>query len=108
MKKIWKNYSYAIILILLSLMASLVIKINLPSSDQYKTITVMDGESLWEISQKYKSEHGLTEKQFIKWVETYNGISGDRIVSGSDLVLPIIEGSLEVNNREEIHELASN
>jgi hypothetical protein len=108
MKKIWKNYSYAIILILLSLMASIIIKINLPSTDQYKTITVMDGESLWEISQKYKSEHGLTETQFIKWVETYNGISGDHIVSGADLVLPIVDGSLESNDGEEVHELASN
>jgi len=53
------------------------------------TITIKDGESLWEISQKYEEQHGLSKEEFFKWVEKHNGVSRDYIVAGKDLVLPI-------------------
>lgn len=90
LKKLWKNYSYAIILVVLTMIASLMIKISLPSSpERYMTITVMDGDSLWEISEEYENQHELTKKEFVEWVEQYNGISGDHIFSGDNLVIPI-------------------
>lgn len=104
LKKIWKNHSYTIILVTLSLVATLFIKFNLPTTDQYMTITVQDGESLWEISQKYEEKHSLSKKQFIEWVEKNNGISRDYIIAGKELIVPITNKPLEI---EEIHNLAS-
>lgn len=98
MKKLWKNYSYAIILILLTMFATLIIKLNLPAAHPYMTITIQDGESLWEISQKYEDRHGLSELQFIEWVEKKNGISRDYIMAGKDLMLPITNEPIEDNN----------
>ena len=90
LKKLWKNYSYTIILFVFSLIALLFVKINVsPSQDPYMTITVMEGETLWTISEKYEDEHGLSKGQFVKWVETHNGISGDYIFAGEDLMIPI-------------------
>lgn len=60
LKKLWKNYSYAIILVTLTMIAAIIIKFNLPNTHQYLTITIQDGESLWEISQKYEEQHGLS------------------------------------------------
>ncbi|WP_338447771.1 LysM peptidoglycan-binding domain-containing protein [Niallia oryzisoli] len=103
MKKLWGNYSYAIILVVLSMLSLVVLKINLPSSpDHYVTITVSAGESLWEISQKYEGQHGLSEMEFIKWVEQYNGISGDHIFSGENIIIPIKAGNIELNETQDL------
>ena len=106
MKKLWRNYSYSIILVFLSLVASIIIKTNLTSTDtdQYMTITIQDGESLWEISQKYEEQHGLSKEEFFKWVEKHNGVSRDYIVAGKDLVLPIENELIAI---DDVQELAS-
>ena len=105
MKKLWRNNSYTIILVVFSLLAFLFVKINLSASkDSYMTITVTEGESLWTISEKYEDEHGLSEGQFVKWVETHNGISGDYIFAGEDLMIPIKMNSSETI---EVQNLAS-
>ena len=80
-------------------------KINLSvTQDSYLTITVMEGESLWTISEKYEDEHGLSEGQFVEWVETHNGISGDYIFAGEDLIIPI---KMNTNETIEVQNLAS-
>lgn len=106
LKKIWRNYSYSIILVVLSLVASIIIKTNLTptDADQYMTITIKDGESLWEISQKYEEQHGLSREEFFKWVEKHNGVSRDYIVAGKDLVVPIKSEPIAI---DEVQELAS-
>jgi cell division protein YceG involved in septum cleavage len=106
LKKLWRNYSYSIILVVLSLVASIIIKTNLTptDADQYMTITIKDGESLWEISQKYEEQHGLSREEFFKWVEKHNGVSRDYIVAGKDLVVPIKSEPIAI---DEVQELAS-
>jgi hypothetical protein len=104
-KKLWRNYSYTIILVIFSLIALLFVKINLSvTQDSYLTITVTEGESLWTISEKYEDEHGLSEGQFVEWVETHNGISGDYIFAGEDLIIPI---KMNTNETFEVQNLAS-
>jgi cell division protein YceG involved in septum cleavage len=98
LKKLWKNYSYAIILVLLTMFATIIIKFNLPDPHSYMTITIQDGESLWEISQKYENQHGLSDRQFIEWVEKKNGISRDYIVAGKDLMVPITEEAIIIEH----------
>jgi len=104
LKKLWRNYSYSIILVVLSLVASIIIKTNLTPTDtnQYMTITIKDGESLWEISQKYEEQHGLSKEEFFKWVEKHNGVSRDYIVAGKDLVLPIKSEPIAIDGVQEL------
>ncbi|WP_338469430.1 LysM peptidoglycan-binding domain-containing protein [Niallia sp. XMNu-256] len=96
MKRLWKNYSYAIILVVISIVATTIIKINLSTNHQYMTITVQSGESLWEISQRFEEQHGLSELQFIEWVEKNNGVSRDFIIAGNELTLPIPISPIEL------------
>ena len=101
----WRNYSYTIILVVFSLLALWFVKINISSSpDQYITITVMEGESLWAISEKYEENHELSKGQFVEWVEKHNGISGDYIFAGEDIVIPIKMKSIDTI---EVQNLAS-
>lgn len=106
MKRLWNNYSYSIVFIILSFIGIIALQFNLPdSNEQYSVITVQKGDTLWELSQTYKSEHGLTEKEFIHWVERNNGISGDSILSGDQLIIPVMKGTQKI---DDFLEVASN
>ncbi|MFB6466747.1 LysM peptidoglycan-binding domain-containing protein [Cytobacillus sp. Hz8] len=91
MKKIWNQYSYIILFIILSFSAAFVFsnKIHENNPSNYVKITVQEGESLWKISERYASEHRLSSNQFIKWVEEKNGISGDQIFPGEKIMIPV-------------------
>lgn len=96
MKKLWENYSYAIILLAVSLIFSLVAKANLDNSnDGYITVTIEEGQSLWEIAEAYTDDHNLSENEFVSWVEKENGIAGEMIYPGDELVIPVIAGQTE-------------
>lgn len=92
MKKIWNQYSYAIILIVLSFGISIIFsaQTNKSATDKYLSIEVAQGESLWKISQKYTEEHNLSQQQFINWVKKANKID-DTIYAGDTLVIPVVK-----------------
>ncbi len=91
MKKLWSSYSYAIILFVLSLAASfiLVVQTETPESDNFVTVTVSEGDSLWAIAKDFSEEHSMSADEFISWVEQNNGIAGGRIFPGDEIVIPV-------------------
>lgn len=90
MKKIWRNYSYGILLFAVSILFSLVAKVHLNHTDEdYLTITIKDGQSLWQIAEVFADEHHLSENEFVSWVEQENGIDGEKIFPGDELVIPV-------------------
>jgi hypothetical protein len=96
MKKLWKNNSYAIILIAAGLLFSLAVKVHsIASDDAYITVTIEEGQSLWEIAQAYAGEHNLSESQFVSWVEKENGIEGEVIYPGDEIMIPVEVGQTE-------------
>lgn len=103
LKNLWAKYSYTIILFVLLLGSLFIININIPnSSEQYITITVKNGDSLWKISQQFEDQHGLTEKEFVKWVEKYNSLTGEVIHSGDQIIIPISEKQLDLDDYQEL------
>ena len=92
MKKLWNHYSYAIILFVLSFITAFVLIVQLCESDpnQYMKITVNEGDTLWQIAEDFSDQHKLTANEFVAWVERNNGISGERIFPGDELVIPIL------------------
>ena len=95
MKKQWENYSYAIILLAVSLIFSVVAKAQLNNEDAYITVTIEEGQSLWEIAETFASEHNLSENDFVSWVEKENGIVGEAIFPGDELVIPVVAEQIE-------------
>lgn len=91
MKKIWNQYCYIILLMVISFTSALFYSghIHNEQKSNYITITISEGESLWELSEKYSSGHEFSSNEFIKWVEKNNGISGDRIYPGEVIVIPV-------------------
>lgn len=95
MKKLWENYSYALILLAVSLIFSLVAKAQLNNEDAYITVTIEEGQSLWEIAEVFASEHNFTENEFVSWVEKENGIIGEMVFPGDELVIPVVAEQME-------------
>ena len=60
------------------------------SKTTYETITVQDGDTLWEIAETYKPA-GKDIRDFIYEICDYNKISAGEIYHGQDLVIPITE-----------------
>lgn len=91
MKKIWNQYSYAIILLLLSCTLAFVLAFQQSpkNQDKYLKVTVTDGDTLWEISQKYAGEHSLSNKEFVNWVKKHNRDVGDEIFPGEEILIPV-------------------
>ena len=106
MKKLWSKYSYAMILVGLSIAGAFILSIVFPASmDEYVKITVSEGDTLWNISEEYAEYHHLSKREFVIWVEQYNEITASRIFIGDELIIPVKDSAVEIND---ISNLASN
>jgi LysM repeat protein len=91
MKKIWDKYSYAILLIILSCSLAFILSLRFNSNvdEKFTTITVSEGDSLWNISNQYSEQHSYSNTEFISWVKQHNEIEGDKIYPGDEIVIPV-------------------
>lgn len=105
MKKIWSKYSYAIFLICLSCVLTLVVAQSSQTTinDDYLSITVQEGDSLWLLAETYADAHELSSKQFINWVKKTNKI-GEDIYVGESIVIPVKKEDLLVASSRDMNE----
>lgn len=91
MKKIWDKYSYAILLIILSCSLAFILSLRFNSNvdEKYMSVTVSEGDSLWNISNQYSDQHTYSNQEFISWVKKHNEIDGDRIYPGDEIIIPV-------------------
>ncbi|MGG0718628.1 LysM peptidoglycan-binding domain-containing protein [Robertmurraya massiliosenegalensis] len=97
MKKLWNQYCYAIILIGLSCVLTLMLADKSPTSieEDYLSIKVEEGDSLWKLSKTYAEEHQLSPKEFINWVKQANEID-DALYVGDSIVIPVKKDRLYI------------
>ena len=102
MKRLWNQYSYAIILFVLSFFTVFILINQLGESENinYIKITVNDGDTLWQIAEDFSMNHELTAIEFVNWVERNNGISGERIFPGDELIIPVLHQNGSKNHTE--------
>lgn len=103
MQKLWKKYSFAIILVVLSILASLILVLTNGDTveEKYISVTINEGETLWDLCKDYADKHSLSEAEFVSWVEETNDINGNVLLVGDEIYIPV-----EVNDST-ITELAS-
>ncbi|MGG3466752.1 LysM peptidoglycan-binding domain-containing protein [Neobacillus pocheonensis] len=91
MKKLWNQYSYAIILLLVSCTFALILSVQQTSNDKdkYLKVIVSEGDSLWKISDQYAGQHSLSNKEFVSWVKKHNKNVDDQIYPGDEIVIPV-------------------
>jgi cell division protein YceG involved in septum cleavage len=91
MEKLWTKYSYSIILIICSFITCLVVAICISHEDenQYMSVTVEKGDSIWQISEQFEGKYAMSNKEFIKWVEKQNSISANQLAVGEEITIPV-------------------
>ncbi|RHW37960.1 LysM peptidoglycan-binding domain-containing protein [Neobacillus notoginsengisoli] len=91
MKILWKNHSYAIILLLVScLTAGAVHFFDQPvDSDTYMTVKIKEGDSLWKVAGELADGHDMDRSEIIYWVRKKNSLKGDTVYPGDELVVPV-------------------
>lgn len=94
MKKLWNQYSYAIIFILLSFAFALILAIRFDAfqQNQYVKITVSEGDTLLKIADEYSEKETLSGEDFVQWVQNHNNIDEDHIFPGEKLIIPVKSG----------------
>lgn len=102
MRKLWNQYCYAILLIGLSFVLAFVLAEKTPTSieEDYLTIKVEEGDSLWQFAETYADEHQLTPAEFIKWVKNANEID-ETIYVGDSIVIPVKKDGLYIASSRE-------
>jgi hypothetical protein len=62
----------------------------------YTDIVIQDGESLWEIADRYMTEEYASPKEYIKEVQKINSLKNiDRIYEGQRIVIPYYSTQLK-------------
>jgi flagellar basal body-associated protein FliL len=91
MKTLWNQYSYAIILVVLSILASIILVISNGKSveEKYMSVTINEGETLWDLCKEYADKHALSEAEFVSWVEEINNINGNVLSVGEEIYIPV-------------------
>jgi LysM domain len=91
MKKICEKYSYAILLFILSCSLAFILSLRFNTNEDQKflTITVSEGDSLWNISKEYAEQHSFSHTEFISWVKQHNEMEEDHIYPGDEIVIPV-------------------
>lgn len=91
MSKLWEKYSYTIILLICGFIACIMIVANTgqPDSSKYVSVTVKNGETVWQLSNEYAGSYNMSKKQFIKWIEDHNNVAANNISAGEELVIPV-------------------
>ncbi|NRD79058.1 LysM peptidoglycan-binding domain-containing protein [Bacillus sp. BRMEA1] len=97
MKKLWNQYSYAIILVLLSCSFAIILAVqnSANAQDKYVKVTVSQGDSLWKIAQQYSDQLSISNAEFVSWVKEHNSNIDDQIYPGDVITIPVSKDNSE-------------
>lgn len=84
-----KRNSYFACLFFFVITFSLIFTIRLGDPVEYITVQIENGDSLWNLSEEYKSKHRMTNDGFIAWVVRENQLDNTELQPGEILILPI-------------------
>ena len=57
--------------------------------DEFVTVTINKGDTLWEINETSKEYHRYTFVEFVEWIEEVNNINTDQLKPGDQIIVPI-------------------
>ncbi|AZB43044.1 LysM peptidoglycan-binding domain-containing protein [Bacillus sp. FJAT-42376] len=62
--------------------------------DKYAKIEIREGDTLWDIAEALEDKHGLSQMEFVEWVDKENHLSSIVIKPGDRIVIPIKKDQL--------------
>lgn len=103
LKKLWVNFSYVIILLVLSFICMYITIDTLAvdsnnNQDGFVKIVADDNENLWQMAEQYKHLHQMSTEEFVAWVKEENRLKSFRLENGVELVLPIKKEQIDIRH----------
>jgi LysM repeat protein len=88
--KLVKKYNYVALIIVSTVIMSLItLSVLTKDTSEYISIQVKQGDTLWELADKYEEKTSLSKDKFIKWTKEENKLNSDNITIGQVIVLPV-------------------
>lgn len=93
--KLLKKYSFTL-LFSLSLIICMITSFNhfFINQEEYATIEVKPGDTLWNYANEYAELHHFSASTFVEWVEIKNNMADGKIKVGQKIILPIDQRDL--------------
>ncbi|MDQ0216961.1 LysM peptidoglycan-binding domain-containing protein [Peribacillus cavernae] len=91
MKTFLQKHSYTLLLLGAVFLFSLFffsLQSDKENINNYVTVTVSSGETLWEMAERYGNEN-LTKNDFIDWIEKHNQLQAESLKPGEKIVIPV-------------------
>ncbi|WP_221564605.1 LysM peptidoglycan-binding domain-containing protein [Alkalihalobacillus sp. TS-13] len=85
------GWSFVIVLIAIGMTMGTYSFVNAKSdtTEKYIDVKIEEGDTLWELSTKFKENHTFTTDAFVKWVESTNGVKAEKLQPGDTVVIPV-------------------
>nr|WP_151680707.1 LysM peptidoglycan-binding domain-containing protein [Weizmannia acidilactici] len=100
MARLWKQYNYVMILIVVILILGFYMIASLQDRSSCREIVVGEGQTLWNIADRYAKAGSMNREEFIRWVEAHNDIDGNMIKAGEKIVIPVEKNGVPGNENE--------
>ncbi|WP_409305541.1 LysM peptidoglycan-binding domain-containing protein [Peribacillus sp. SCS-155] len=90
MKNFYKKNTYTIMLLSVVFLLTLLFSLdtNKKESDQYITVKVTSGDTLWNLAEQYQQQDA-SKKGFIDWVARHNDLDPEDLQPGTEIVIPV-------------------
>jgi LysM repeat protein len=85
--KIDLSFLIGFIVVFFLVISTIVVSAN--SNEGYISITIADGDTLWDIAREYEGLYQMSSVQFINWVASNNDINKNVILPGQEITIPV-------------------
>ncbi|MGP9043156.1 cell division suppressor protein YneA [Cytobacillus kochii] len=93
MKKYLVSNCYVVLLFLVLIIISFTLKLTSDKEDKYMLVTIQEGDTLWSISESYKTEHSLSNEKFVNKVSKINNVNPHNLQVGQQISIPVIKST---------------
>ncbi|WP_026692381.1 cell division suppressor protein YneA [Peribacillus kribbensis] len=87
MKKLCKKYPYTLLFLLSIIVFSLISLHKTEEPIKQTTVTVAEGDTVWTIAQRFKTDK-LPQEKLVGWIQEHNKLENGMIRAGDKLIVP--------------------
>lgn len=83
--------SFVILFIIFAALAFTIVmkEVTVTPQNQYQTVVVKKGDTLWQIADTCQSTNVLSQSDFVNWIEKINHLDSSSIYPGEEILIPI-------------------
>lgn len=91
LKMVWNKFYMSIIFIMICMVFGIILLFMYAGmgAENYDKVSIKEGDSLWELADKYADDASMSKAKFVSWVEDKNKLQEDELKAGEKVVIPV-------------------